>query len=126
MIALPDLGGWVKLHRGMLLSPVWHNEYAYRVYTSLLLRTTHQNKTVVGARLLAGQVLANQTDIGELTGYSRKVVRAALDFLAAQRAINVCGQHGKTGTIFTVHSFPFMGVGGIPTEPNFSGPETEP
>ncbi len=126
MIALPDLGGWVKLHRGLLLSPVWQNEYAYRVYTSLLLRTTYQDKTVAGAKLLAGQVLASQTDIGDVTGYSRKVVRAALDLLAQQRAINVCGQHGKTGTIFTVHSFPFMGTGRLLSGSDFSGPEIEP
>ena len=111
MIALPDLGGWVKLYRGLLLSPVWLNEYAFRVYSSLLLRSAHKTKrlAVRGAdvELLAGQLLTSQADIGELTGYTRKQVRSALACLVNARAVTIGGRFGTAGTTMTIHPFPF-------------------
>lgn len=133
MIPFSELGGWVKLHRGLLLSPVWQNGIAYRVYSSLYLRTSHKERiqTVnsMAVKLLAGQLLTSQAEICELTGYSRKAVRSALEYLARQKAVTVCGQYGNTGTVYAVHPFPFMegegGEGGCFSGPKF-GPETRP
>lgn len=112
MIALLDTGGWVKLHRGLLLSPVWQNSIAYRVYSSMYLRTAHKERmepaNTVPVKVLAGQLLTSQAEICELTGYTRKAVRSALEFLVQRNAVTVCGQCGKAGTVYAVHSFPFM------------------
>lgn len=131
MLALPDVGGWVKLHRGLLLSPVWQNGIAYRVYSSMYLRTAHRDRMetapAMALKLLAGQLLTSQAEICELTGCTRKAVRSALEFLARQNAVTLCEQCGKVGSIYAVHSFPFMERGGTGASPRPEyGPEYGP
>lgn len=80
-------GGWIKLHRKLLNSPVWANPSLARFWIWCLLRASHNEFTVrVGyseITLQPGQFVYTHSSASEETTMSQKVVRTCLEALGS-------------------------------------------
>lgn len=83
-----QLGGWVKLHRKLLVADVWrnlNNNQRVLMLVCLLLASSRPFRAKWKGevrRLEPGQFITSQETLCEHTGLSRKQMRGALDHLA--------------------------------------------
>ena len=103
-------GGWIKQHRSILDTDLWHDVSTYRLYTYLLLKATHQDYVHVnGLELKKGQWIRSYRQLAQdlsykegrgLKAYSPKTIKKCVDKLIKAGTITI--QETELGTLFTV------------------------
>lgn len=101
----PDCAYSVELPRGLLLTPVWASQAAWRVFSWLLLSAARDGaqESVYGH---APRFSASHLEIGRATGLSRKSVQTALRLLEAEKVIVREGAHAGRAVVYAVGAYP--------------------
>ena len=102
--------GFVKTNRDILETDLWHDVTAYRLYTYLLLKATHQEFiTLNGIELKKGQWVRSYRKLAQdlaykegrgLKEYSLQTIKKSIDKLVKMQKIEI--QQTEVGTLFTV------------------------
>ncbi|GAA0454175.1 hypothetical protein [Alkalibacillus silvisoli] len=106
--------GWVKLERNLLEEEVWTDLLAFRLYTFLLLKASHQEQFKYGGIVLKrGQYIRSYSKLQEDLRYkagrgttlvSKSTINRTIKRLVKLELISV--EHTIEGTLFTVLNYP--------------------
>lgn len=101
--------GYIKLHRELQDNPLWNSEPFSKgqAWVDLLLRANHQhNEFIVGNELIVverGQFFTSELKLAEKWKWSRKKVRAYLNFLKTLKMATTVGT--SKGTTITIENY---------------------
>ena len=101
----PDYAVVVELPRGLLLTPVWASQTAWRVFSWILLSAARDGaqESVYGHAL---RFSASHREIGRAIGLSRKSVQTALRLLEAEKVIVRERAHTGRAVVYAVAAYP--------------------
>ena len=102
--------GWVKIHRDIFDSDLWHDVTTFRLFLWLIGKAAHRDGVVVsGIELKRGQYLRSYRKLAEdlaykegrgTKTYSLKTIKKCVDKLIRDGRVNV--QETEQGTLFTI------------------------
>jgi hypothetical protein len=99
-------GGWIKLHRKLLDSPIWANLNLLKFWIWCLLKASYQSIAVKDGlaelSLRPGQFLYTHGEASAQTGLSQKVVRVCVEILGREMGIKMGRIKGSKKSILTV------------------------
>lgn len=105
--------GYIKLHRKIQESDIWHDVTTFRLFTYLILNATHKDGTRLnGMELKKGQFVRSYRKIAEdlaykegrgLKKYSIHTIKKSIDKLIKSQRITI--QETEVGTLFTVLNY---------------------
>lgn len=105
--------GWVKIHREILHSDIWHDVNTFRLFTYLIINATHKDGTKInGIELKEGQYIRSYRKIAEDLAYkegrglkkpSTKTIKKCVEKLV--NAERVSKEETEWGTLFTVLNY---------------------
>lgn len=83
------MSGWVKLHRS-LLDWEWYDDInVCRLFTHLILKANHKDKTWRGIKINTGSFVTGRQALSEETGLSEQKIRSCLDKLKSTSEITI-------------------------------------
>lgn len=105
--------GWVKIHREILHSDIWHDVNTFRLFTYLIINATHKKGVRVnGIELEEGQYIRSYRKIAEDLAYkegrglkkpSTKTISKCVEKLVKAERIAI--RETEVGTLFTVLNY---------------------
>lgn len=98
--------GWIRLHRKLMDSPVYHDSVLLHVWIHCLMSATHKPITTLLGRksidLAPGQFVSGRKRMAYETGLSEKQVRCALVSLTVLKMLTCTTSQGQDGTVITI------------------------
>jgi len=105
--------GWVKIHRDIFDSDLWHDVTTFRLFLWLIGKAAHRDGVVVsGIELKRGQYLRSYRKLAEdlaykegrgTKTYSLKTIKKCINKLISDERVNV--QETEQGTLFTILNY---------------------
>src|SRR5699024_10383646 len=101
--------GWIKLHRKLLDSDIWHDVSTFRLFIYLIIQANHQDgRKINGIELKRGQFIRSYRKLAEdlsyrygngFKRYSTKTIKKAIAKL--NQTGRVSTEETEWGTLFT-------------------------
>lgn len=105
--------GWIKLHRKIIETDLWHDVTTFRLFTYLILKASYQDGVKIkGITLKRGQWIRSYRKLAEDLSYkegrgrkeySIKTIKKCVDKLKCSGTVTV--QETELGTLFTVVNY---------------------
>lgn len=107
------MSGWIKLHREIFDSDIWHDVTTFRLFLYLLGQASHQDGVKVkGMELKRGQFIRSYRKLADdlsykegrgLKKYSLSTIKKCVNKLIESERVNV--QETEVGTLFTIVNY---------------------